>query len=119
MLVDKVGDVKPTAGYAYACLARSEVSRWLDWTCKIGAFVLDWRILWGQSHSIANEGDAVCFDQELFGVSAGVDNDATATGCGVNRGLDRLASSDTNRLIASLSSCRCRSARDPNCVVVL
>lgn len=117
MLVDKVGDVKPTAGYAYACLARSEVSRWLDWTCKIGAFVLDWRILWGQSHSIANEGDAVCFDQELFGVSAGVDNDATATGCGVNRGLDRLAGSDTNCLITSFPSCSFWSARHSYSVV--
>jgi hypothetical protein len=47
----------------------------------------------------------------LFGVSAGVDDDAAATGCGVDRGLDRLASSDTNCLIASSPSYRYWSAR--------
>lgn len=111
VLIDKVGDVKSTASYTYACLARSEVGGWTDWTCKIGAFVLDRRFLWSQGHSVADEGDAVCLDQELFGVSAGVDDDAAATGCGVDRGLDRLASSDTNCLIASSPSYRYWSAR--------
>lgn len=111
MLVDEIGYVKPTASYTYACLARSQVGGWTDWTCKIGAFVLDRKFCWCQGHSVADEGDAVCLDQELFGVSAGVDDDAAATGCGVDRGLDRLAGSDTNCLIASFPSYRYRLAR--------
>ena len=111
MLTDEIGQIEAAARYAYACLAGSVVDRWVDWPCKVGTFVLDSGFRWGQSHSFANEGDTICLDQELFGISARVDDDAAATGCGVDRSLDRLTCSDTNRLIASFLSCRFRSAQ--------
>jgi len=55
----------------------------------------------------------------LFGIGASVDDDAAATRRGVDRSLDRLASSDTNRLIASFLSYRFRSVRHRCGVIVV
>ena len=90
MLVDEIGKIEAATCYAYTGLAGSGVGRRTDWPCKIGTFVLDSGFWWGQGHSIADEGDAVCLDQELFGISARVNDNATSPGCAVDRSLNLL-----------------------------
>jgi len=110
VLADEVRQLKAAACYTHACLARCIVSGWVDWACKAGTFILDRGFRWGQGHSFADEGDAVCLDQELFGISARIDDDAAASECGVDCSLDRLASANANRLVVSFPSCGLRSA---------
>lgn len=118
VLTDEVGQIEAAAGYAYACLTRRGVGGWVDRACKTGTFVLNWGVLWGQDHSFADEGDAIGLDQELLSVGARVDDDAAATGCVIDRCLDRLVVSDTNRLVVSFPGCRYRSVRHQYGVVV-